>query len=164
MKNKDISLKIIEACKNSQELNDYIQTHYGKSLTYVRGLVLERDEWSENEWADVPMILIDSIKRSEGSRDDEKLYVLSIQTKIKHEDEYGEMPKIDDVVTYTGIDEIEDINEMIIKAIKESVDLRCYSLVDIDSYADPVRFISNETEYNGFIHLVFSKEVTIGCE
>jgi hypothetical protein len=163
MTNKEISLYIIEACKASDELNDYFRATYGKDVTYCRGLNLERDEYDENEYEYVPMILIDSIQNTRGESNDRLISTLGIQTKIRHTDGFKPIVPVDNVLTYAGIDEIEHINELIIKAIEAHEQLKCLDIEDIDSYADPVRFTSNSTEYNGFIHINFEKQETIGC-
>ena len=163
MTNKEISLAIIEACKKSTELNDYCTLKFNQSITYMRGIELERDEWSDNEYEYLPMIIIDSVQRTSGINDNATASVLSVQVKIKHDEEYWKMEPIDNVITYDGIDEVEMVNSMITRAVEASTVLKCLDMIDIDSYADPVRFASNSTEYNGYIQFTFEKPTLIGC-
>lgn len=158
---KDISLKIIEACKDSVELNDFILTKYAKSLTYSRGLNLDIDYFSEDEYADVPIIIIDPEKHSEQT-DYGKVFSIVLHTKISHKDEFKNgFAKVDGVITLDGIDEIEEINRLVIIAIKDKFQ-SLLDIEDIESYLDALHHVSNYTEYNGHIVMTFTQESTIG--
>ena len=158
---KDISLKIIEACKDSVELNDFILTKYAKSLTYSRGLNLDIDYFSEDEYADVPIIIIDPEKHSEQT-DYGKVFSIVLHTKISHKDEFKNgFAKVDGVITLDGIDEIEEINRLVIVAIKDKFQ-SLLEIEDVESYLDALHHVSNYTEYNGHIVMTFTQESTIG--
>ena len=162
---KQISYLMIEACKQYAPLNEYVRNLYGKELTYVRGLVLERDEWSENRYEDVPMILIDPVKKTFSENENIRRFVFGIQTKVVHKDEYFGVPRSDPhVEEYTGIDEVEMINLMILEAFLKHPILACLKYDEVEMYEEPVRFLSNHTEYNGFITINFSAyaELCIG--
>jgi len=162
MTSKQISLEIINACKASVELNDYILTKFGKQLSYARGLNMDIDYYSDSEYADVPIIIIDPEKNVEDS-DAGNLFSIVLHVKIVHKDEFkkGSFPKVDGVITLTGIDEIEEILEFVKTALKSHF-ASIVDIDDMDSYIDPLYHVSNYTEYNGHIVLTFFEEICIG--
>lgn len=162
MTSKQLSLEIITACKSSVELNNYITTKFGKALTYARGLNLDIDYFSDNEYADVPIVIIDPEKNMEDSETG-NLFSIVLHVKTVRKDEYkdGSFPKVDGVITLTGIDEIEEIIEFMKTAIKDHFS-SIVDIEDIDAYIDPLYHVSNFTEYNGHIVLTFHEEICIG--
>lgn len=162
MTSKEISLAIITACKASVELNNYITLKFAKQLTYARGLNLDIDYYSDNEYADVPIIIIDPEKSVEDS-DAGNLFSITIHVKTVHQDEFkkGSFPKVDGVITLTGIDEIEEIIEFIKTALRNHF-ASILDIEDMDAYIDPLFHVSNFTEYNGHIVLTFLEEFCIG--
>jgi len=162
MTSKEISLGIIAACKAYAPLNDFITLTYGKSLTYARGLNLDVDYFSENEYADVPIVIIDPEKNTTET-DGDVSFGMVIHVKIVHKDEFKNgFAKVDDVITLSGIDEVEIISGHISDAIQghfaTSLDIE-----GIDTYLDPLYHVSNYTEYNGHIVFTFTEETCIGA-
>lgn len=156
--NKIIGTQIIDACKAYAPLNNYVEGLFNKSLTYIRGLVLDRDEYSENFYKHCPLIILDSVSRLDGTTSEYKEYGLGIHVLVVHEDEYFDKPRINDIIVYEGIDEVEEINKLIIEAINFCDSLRCYDFADIDSFAEPLRVVSNHNEYRGYIRLNITEE------
>lgn len=162
MTSKQLSLEIINACKASVELNDYITLKFGKALTYARGLNLDIDYYSDNEYADVPIIIIDPEKNVEDTETG-NLFSIVIHIKTVHMDEFkkGAFPKVDGVITLTGVDEIEEIIEFVKTALRSHF-ASILDIEDMDAYIDPLFHVSNFTEYNGHIVLTFHEEICIG--
>ncbi len=161
MTSKEISLNIITACKASTDLNDYITATYGKALTYARGLNLDIDYFSENEYEDVPIIIIDA-EQNTIEEDGELTSSMVLHIKVVHVDEFKSgFTKVDNVITLDGIDEVEIISGYIITAIREKF-APLLDLQGIDAYLDALAHVSNFSEYNGHIVMTFTKESTIG--
>ena len=163
MTSTEISLSIIESCKAYQPLNDWVDATFNKELTYSRGLRLDIDYFSYDEYATMPLIIIDP-ERKQDNRSPERVWEMLVHTKIVHTaDEFkdGGFPVVDNVVTIAGLDESEKMCDLIVEAIKLS-DAEAI-LEDIEIIIDPVEFVSNATEYDGHIVLTYTKENTIGC-
>jgi len=161
MTTREISLSIISACKSSVELNDYITLTYSKDLTYARGLNLDIDYYSENEYADVPILIIDPEKNKFESEMG-NTFSITLHIKIAHEDEFKNgFSKIDNVITLDGIDEVETIGEYIKTAIEQEF-ASALDVLEMDLFVDPLTHVSNFSEYNGHLVLTFQDEATIG--
>ena len=163
MTSREISLEIIDACKNYTPLIDWLTLTFGKNLTFTRGLRLDIDYFSYDGYATMPMLIIDPERKTD-YRSPEKRWEILLHTTIIHtDDEFKDdgFPIVDDVITLDGLDETETLCDLIVEAIKESdVDAM---LDDIEVMVEPVEFVSNATEYNGHVVLTYSKPNTIGC-
>ena len=156
---RQLSKLMVLAIEDYEPMRRYIARVFNKDLTYIRGLCLDRDEHSENQYEDLPAITIDTVKWKLSEVTDKRYYVFGIQVKIVRKNEFFDpVVKDGNIHTYEGLDIVETINQMILEAIASCKQFQCMTFEEVEMLSEPVRFISNQTEYNGFMNLILSAE------
>ena len=155
---RQISYAMIDAMQRYEPLRSYAKDRFNRDMTFVRGLVLDRDEYTENRYEQTPMIVVDNVKRVMSELSDKRTWVLAIMIKVAHKGEYFDPPEEDGVVTYSGFDEVEQIADYIVEALAKCQVLQCLDFEEIEIITEPLRFLSTHTEYNGFMNFTLTTD------
>jgi len=154
---EDITIAIINACKSSVELNTMVQELYSKPLTYMVGVNEERNEY-DNDYADVPLVVIDPMAEAYGDEDENRDYHVGVKILIQHPKSEFDLytQKVGQVIEYKGVFEVHRLYKLFYKALKASQELNCFNIKEVESLSSTIEFVSNNIEYWGQIKLVFS--------
>ena len=153
--NTQITNFIIDEISTDDEINDFCNDHYGKSLLNMIGVDVNNPPGTQ----EFPVFIVEPTQKSIAESNSEFDYEMVTHLAIKGD----EKPYIsENVVKYLGIEDIEILGNLIAEKIKNSIAMRSnMDAYSIDFYHDE---IDNFPVYSGVIVISFKTPNVIGAD
>lgn len=153
--NIEITEFLLSQVKNSDEIGEFCRRNFKRSLLQMVGVDIN----NAPESGDAPFLIYEPIIKNIGDQEAEFEYEFYLRLGVKGSDK---AEKDGDIVRYKGIYQIEELGNLIVGAIKNSIDCKSnLEAYEINFYHDEINVFPL---YSGTIILRFSVPHVIGQE